>query len=77
VSRLWRDRQGWGTSHKRETAVIAMAIREILLLGNPKLYEVCEVVKREGFDVLEHIIQYLHDTLVLKSQKRFHDRTPE
>ena len=41
-----------------------MAVREILLLGNPKLYEVCEPVKRGELKTLIPIIQDLHDTLM-------------
>ena len=41
-----------------------MAIREILLLGNPKLYEICEPVNKEDLDTLHSIIQDLHDTLM-------------
>jgi peptide deformylase len=41
-----------------------MAIREILLLGNPKLYEICEPVKKEELDTLDSIIQDLHDTML-------------
>ena len=41
-----------------------MAIREILLLGHPKLYEICEPVKKEDLDTLDSIIQDLHDTLM-------------
>jgi peptide deformylase len=41
-----------------------MAVREILLLGNPKLHEVCESVKRGETDVLAPVIRDLHDTLM-------------
>ncbi len=41
-----------------------MAIREILLLGNPKLYEMCEPVKREESHTLSSTIQDLHDSLM-------------
>jgi len=41
-----------------------MAIREILLLGNPKLYEKSDPVKREELGILEPILQDLHDTLM-------------
>jgi peptide deformylase len=41
-----------------------MAIREILLLGIPKLYEICEPVKKDELDTLDPIIQDLHDTLM-------------
>lgn len=41
-----------------------MAVREALLLGNPKLYEISEFVEREELDKLEPILQDLHDTLM-------------
>jgi len=41
-----------------------MAAREILLLGNSKLYDVCEPVKQEEFRTLVPIVQDLHDTLM-------------
>ena len=46
-----------------------MAIREILLLGHPKLYEVCEPVEPGEVDLLGPIIQDLHDTLLDFRQK--------
>ena len=41
-----------------------MAIREILLLGNPKLYEVCEPVREDELQGLEPVVQDLHDTMM-------------
>ena len=41
-----------------------MAIREILSLGNPKLYEIGAPIKREGSQTLGSTIQELHDTLM-------------
>jgi len=41
-----------------------MAVREILLLGNPKLYEVCESVKQEELENIHDIVSDLHDTLM-------------
>lgn len=41
-----------------------MAVREILLLGHPGLYEVCEPVEPGELDHLGPIIQDLHDTLL-------------
>ncbi len=41
-----------------------MAIREILLLGNPKLHEMCEPIKREEAHTLSATIDNLHDTLM-------------
>ncbi len=40
-----------------------MAVQQVLLLGHPKLYEVCEPVRREEIGGLEPVIQDLHDTL--------------
>ena len=41
-----------------------MAVRDVLLLGNPKLYEISEPVKREELANLSPIVQDLHDTLM-------------
>jgi len=41
-----------------------MAVREILLLGNPKLYEVSEAVKEGDLKNLPAVISDLHDTLL-------------
>lgn len=38
--------------------------REILLLGNPRLYERSEEVKEEELDSIKPVIQDLHDTLM-------------
>lgn len=46
-----------------------MAVRDILLLGHPKLYEVCEPVEPDELDLLGPIIQDLHDTLLDFRQK--------
>jgi len=43
---------------------VSMSIKEILLLGNPKLYEISEPLKREELPALAPIIQDLHDTLI-------------
>ncbi len=40
-----------------------MAVRKILLLGHPKLYEVCEPVGQDEVESLKPVIQDLHDTL--------------
>ena len=40
-----------------------MAVREVLLLGNPKLYEVSEPVKRDELNAIAHVVTDLHDTL--------------
>ncbi|MBW1697662.1 MAG: peptide deformylase [Deltaproteobacteria bacterium] len=41
-----------------------MPVKEILLLGNPKLYETSEPVKRNELDELKGVITDLHDTLM-------------
>ena len=41
-----------------------MAVREILLLGNPKLYEICEPVNRDELEFLGPVVANLRDTLV-------------
>ncbi len=41
-----------------------MAIREILLLGNPKLYEVCTPVQQDELDAVKDAVGDLHDTLI-------------
>jgi peptide deformylase len=47
-----------------------MAVREILLLGNPKLYEVSEAVKEEDLRDLPSVVADLHDTL-LEFRKKY------
>jgi peptide deformylase len=41
-----------------------MAVREILLLGNPKLYQVCEPVSRDQMEELMPVVTDLRDTLL-------------
>ena len=41
-----------------------MTVRDILLLGNPKLYEVSEAVQEEDLKALPPVIADLHDTLL-------------
>ncbi|MBS7249497.1 MAG: peptide deformylase [Candidatus Freyarchaeota archaeon] len=41
-----------------------MPVREVLLLGNPKLYEVSEEIREEELEELKPVIEDLHDTLV-------------
>ncbi len=41
-----------------------MAVKEILLLGHPKLYEVCEAVTPDEIAGLESTVQDLHDTMI-------------
>ncbi len=47
-----------------------MAIREILLLGNPKLYHQSQPVKRDEIENLQEMITDLHDTM-LDFRKRY------
>lgn len=46
-----------------------MAAREILLLGNPRLFEMCEPVREAQLEQIKPIIQDLHDTLMAFRQK--------
>ena len=41
-----------------------MAVREILLLGNPRLYDACEPVEKEESRTFNSTVQDLHDTLM-------------
>lgn len=41
-----------------------MSVREILLLGNPRLYEVSEAVKEADLKDLPSVVADLHDTLL-------------
>ena len=41
-----------------------MAIRDILLLGNPRLYEVSEAIQEEDLKHLPAVVSDLHDTLL-------------
>ncbi len=41
-----------------------MAVREILLLGNPKLYEIASPVRHDELGGLMPVITDLHDTLI-------------
>ena len=41
-----------------------MAVREILLLGNEKLYNVSSEVKKEDLENIKEIMEDLHDTLM-------------
>lgn len=40
-----------------------MAVRDVLLLGNPKLYQVCNPIKRDELELLKQVITDLQDTL--------------
>ena len=46
-----------------------MAAREILLLGNPKLFEMCEPVQEAQLEQISPIIEDLHDTLMAFREK--------
>jgi peptide deformylase len=41
-----------------------MAVRDILLLGNPRLYEISEAVRQGELHVLRNVVTDLHDTLM-------------
>ena len=41
-----------------------MAIKEILLLGNPKLYEVSELVAEQELDFITSVVNDLHHTML-------------
>jgi peptide deformylase len=41
-----------------------MAVREVLLLGNPKLYKVSNPIEKEEIENLKPVIEDLHDTLL-------------
>ena len=46
-----------------------MPVRDILLLGNPKLYEICEPVNEADLATIDAVIQDLHDTMMNFRQK--------
>jgi len=41
-----------------------MAVKGILLMGNPRLYEVSEPVRKDETDAMAVVVQDLHDTLL-------------
>jgi peptide deformylase len=41
-----------------------MAVREILRLGNPKLYEASELIAEEETRALKQVVEDLHDTMM-------------
>ena len=47
-----------------------MAVKEVLLLGNPRLYEVSVPVARDELNYVKTVVQDLHDTL-MDFRKRF------
>ena len=46
-----------------------MAVREILLLGNPKLFEICEPVQEAALENIKPVVRDLHDTLMAFREK--------
>jgi len=46
-----------------------MAMKEVLLLGNPQLYEVSTTILREDLDDIRNIVTDLHDTLLALRQQ--------
>jgi peptide deformylase len=46
-----------------------MPVKEILLLGNPKLYEISTEVKKEELDKIKLVVKDLNDTLMDFKQK--------
>lgn len=47
-----------------------MAVRQVMLLGNPQLYERSRMVREEEIEDIEPLIEDLHDTL-MDFKKRF------
>jgi peptide deformylase len=47
-----------------------MAVRQVMLLGNPQLYETSRIVREEEIEDIEPLIEDLHDTL-MDFKKRF------
>ena len=41
-----------------------MAVKEVLLLGNPRLYDKSEIVQRQKLDSMRDVVEDLHDTLM-------------
>ena len=41
-----------------------MAVREVLLLGNPRLYEPSSQIEETELDVIREVVKDLHDTLM-------------
>ena len=41
-----------------------MAVREVLLLGNPKLYEISQPVREDELNSIEKVVGDLHETLI-------------
>jgi len=41
-----------------------MAVREVVLLGDPRLHEICEPLEKNDLADLEDVVEDLHDTLM-------------
>jgi peptide deformylase len=41
-----------------------MPVQDILLLGNPRLYEICSPVEEDELNTIDAIIRDLHDTMM-------------
>ncbi len=41
-----------------------MAVQEVLLLGDPRLHEICDPVVEADLEALEAVVEDLHDTLL-------------
>jgi peptide deformylase len=41
-----------------------MTVKPILLLGNPRLYDISEAVVQEELDPMREVVSDLHDTLM-------------
>lgn len=41
-----------------------MAVREVLLFGNPKLYEISRPVREDELGSIEKVVEDLHETLM-------------
>ncbi|MGD0154377.1 MAG: peptide deformylase [Thermacetogeniaceae bacterium] len=41
-----------------------MAVKEVLLLGNPRLYEISAPIVKEEIECIKTVVQDLHDTLL-------------
>ena len=46
-----------------------MTVREVLLLGNPQLYQTSKEIKKEEIELLKPAILDLHDTMMAFRQK--------
>jgi len=45
-------------------------VRKIILLGNPKLYQISSIIEKEETDIIKEIVIDLHDTL-LEFRKKY------